>query len=209
MTLPLKNKKQQLVSMAKEAKDDDDNLSASFSWWSDSHNRPHNQSPWLKSIFSDLDDKIKTILNIIQDDGDSFTERAEIFYKRRPELLQILHDLHNSYHSLSQNYDQSPLQISTDVAGLQSDGQDEGYHHMTVSKLIEDNRRQQAELIRRNDEKRLVIKQLRAQVSRLMDDNRALMSRLPLPSYKVDLKRSESTSFSKIKGLNCIGNFHD
>ena len=45
---------------------------------------------------------------------------------------------------------------------------------LEVTKLMEDNLRQQAELIRRNDEKREAIKELFSQIKKLMDENRAL-----------------------------------
>ncbi|KAF2288359.1 hypothetical protein GH714_007039 [Hevea brasiliensis] len=86
-----------------EAKRD---FSAPFSWWSNSHYRTL-QSPWLQAALSDLDEKIKIIVNLIQDDGDSFTEVADQFYKRRPKfLIKIVQDLHNSYLSFAEKYDQ-------------------------------------------------------------------------------------------------------
>ncbi|XP_059446906.1 protein NETWORKED 3C-like [Corylus avellana] len=45
---------------------------------------------------------------------------------------------------------------------------------LEVTKLMEENLRQQAELIRRNDEKREAIKELFSQIKKLMDENRAL-----------------------------------
>lgn len=53
-----------------------------------------------------MDKKTKMILNLIQDDGDSFAKRAEMFYKRRPDLIKLVQDLHNSYCSLAKKYDQ-------------------------------------------------------------------------------------------------------
>lgn len=285
-----------------EEQDKDDN-SASFSWWSDSHKRPQ-QSQWLQATLSDLDNKTKTILNIIQDDGDSFAKRAEMFYQRRPELINLVHDLHKSYRSLAEKYDQlrsecvyvshlrsissssslnsskqvqlfqarneenagstkseAPTSLPDSVAeekysirrenesmsseqykilkidrdddrnvngsGLEKiingsglngniDGGDfqmkslekeklRNELRLQVSELIDDSLQQQSELIKRNDEKREVIKHLRAQISRLMEENRVLKSYLP--SYKVDMKRNTKSHVSKLKGLNCIGNF--
>lgn len=42
------------------------------------------------------------MLIIMQDDGDSFVERAEMYYKKRPELVDVLEDLCKSYRSLSE-----------------------------------------------------------------------------------------------------------
>ncbi|EXB81216.1 hypothetical protein L484_013157 [Morus notabilis] len=77
-----------------------------FSWWCDgSHNRP-NQSQWLQTNLSELDEKIKVMLSIIEEDGDSFAKRAEMYYKRRPQLVKVLKELHKSYSSLAEKYDQ-------------------------------------------------------------------------------------------------------
>ena len=249
-----------------------------------------------------MDNKTKTILNIIQDDGDSFAKRAEMFYQRRPELINLVHDLHKSYSSLAEKYDQlrsecvyvshlrstsssslnsskqvqlfqacnegivrstkseAPTSLPVSVAErynirlengsmsseqykiLKTDRDDDGNVNgsglekiingigsngnidggdfqmerlereklrnklrVQVSELIDDSLQQQSELIKRNDEKREVIKHLRAQISRLMEENRVLKSYLP--SYKVDMKRNTKSHVSKLKGLNCTGKF--
>lgn len=46
------------------------------------------------------------MLNIIEEDGDSFARRAEMFFKRKPELITRLEDFYKSYRSLAENYDQ-------------------------------------------------------------------------------------------------------
>ncbi|XVF44379.1 hypothetical protein PTKIN_Ptkin02bG0115200 [Pterospermum kingtungense] len=65
---------------------------------------------------ADLDMKINTILSIIvQDDGDSFAKRAEMYYQKRPELIQMVEDLHKSYRSLAEKYDQLKSQVNNDT----------------------------------------------------------------------------------------------
>ncbi|KAL6186263.1 hypothetical protein ACLB2K_042384 [Fragaria x ananassa] len=84
---------------------DKEDHAASFTWWRDSHNRPHH-SQWLQATLSDLDEKTQLMLDIIQEDGDSFARRAEMFFKKKPELITRLEDLYKSYRSLAENYDQ-------------------------------------------------------------------------------------------------------
>ncbi|KAB2609542.1 hypothetical protein D8674_042163 [Pyrus ussuriensis x Pyrus communis] len=74
---------------------------ASFSWWWDSHNRP-NQSQWLEATLSELNQKTKLMLNIIEEDGDSFAKRAEMLFKRKPKLINMLEDFYKSYRSLAE-----------------------------------------------------------------------------------------------------------
>ncbi|CAH1414201.1 unnamed protein product [Lactuca virosa] len=79
---------------------------SSHSWWLDNtHNRLH-QSQWLQSTLSELEKKVKNILSFIEDDGDTFAERAEMFYKKRPLLIKSVENLQESYKLLAGNYDQ-------------------------------------------------------------------------------------------------------
>lgn len=65
---------------------------------------------------------------------------------------------------------------------------------LKASKLIEDNLRQQAELIRRNDEKRKIIQSLRTQISRQLDENKALKSRI---ARYTDVTKQKQSPMSK------------
>ncbi|KAH7516799.1 protein NETWORKED 3C [Ziziphus jujuba] len=78
---------------------------AALSWCWNSHNNDLHKSQWLETTLSELDDKIKLILSMIEEDGDSFAKRAKMFYERRPELIKVLEDLHKSYRSLAEKYD--------------------------------------------------------------------------------------------------------
>ncbi|EYU37359.1 hypothetical protein ABFS82_11G078100 [Erythranthe guttata] len=76
-----------------------------FSRWSDSRNRPPH-SQWLHSTLAELDDKIKMILDLIEDDGETFAKRAEMYYEKKPQLIKMVQELHKSYRSLADKYDQ-------------------------------------------------------------------------------------------------------
>lgn len=77
----------------------------SYSWWFDSHkNQRH--SPWLSSAISDLEENTEKMLKLIEGDGDSFAQRAEMYYKRRPELINMIEVLYRSHRSLAEQYDQ-------------------------------------------------------------------------------------------------------
>ena len=66
--------------------------------------------------YADLDKKVKMMLNLVEEDGDSFTKRAEMYYKKRPELIEMVEDLHRSYRSLAERYDQLRSESSEFVA---------------------------------------------------------------------------------------------
>ncbi|KAJ4872502.1 Protein NETWORKED 3A [Raphanus sativus] len=73
-------------------------------WWIGNHNTT-NFSPWLHSTLSELDEKTKEMLRVIDEDADSFAARAEMYYKKRPELVAMVEDFYRSHRSLAERYD--------------------------------------------------------------------------------------------------------
>ncbi|XP_050376399.1 kinase-interacting family protein, partial [Argentina anserina] len=51
-----------------------------------------------------------------EDTGDTFAERAEAYYKTRPQLLSLLQDLYNSYLTLSDRYIQTIAKTTTSLS---------------------------------------------------------------------------------------------
>jgi hypothetical protein len=56
-------------------------------------------------INTDMDSKIKLMIRIIEEDAESFAKRAEMYYRRRPELMTLLEELHRAYRALAERYD--------------------------------------------------------------------------------------------------------
>ncbi|KAG2536481.1 hypothetical protein PVAP13_9NG174892 [Panicum virgatum] len=80
------------------------NTRRKYSWWWDSHICPKN-SKWLQENLSDMDSKIKLMIRIIEEDAESFAKRAEMYYRRRPELMTLLEELYRAYRALAERYD--------------------------------------------------------------------------------------------------------
>ncbi|KAJ7975349.1 Kinase-interacting family protein [Quillaja saponaria] len=62
---------------------------------------------WLLTNLADLDERMKMLaIGAVDDDelGDTFAERAESYYQKRPQLLALLQDLYNAYIALSDRY---------------------------------------------------------------------------------------------------------
>ncbi|XP_058224141.1 protein NETWORKED 2A-like [Rhododendron vialii] len=75
-----------------------------YSWWWASHIRTK-QSKWLDQNLQDMEEKVEYIIKIIEEDGDSFAKRAEMYYKKRPELLNFVEDSFRGYRALAERYD--------------------------------------------------------------------------------------------------------
>ncbi|XP_071717797.1 protein NETWORKED 1D-like [Rutidosis leptorrhynchoides] len=75
-----------------------------YSWWWNSHISPKN-SKWLQENLTDVDVKVKAMIKLIEEDGDSFARKAEMYYKKRPELMKLVEELYRAYRALAERYD--------------------------------------------------------------------------------------------------------
>ncbi|XP_042018247.1 protein NETWORKED 1D-like [Salvia splendens] len=75
-----------------------------YSWWWDSHISPKN-SKWLQENLTDMDVKVKSMIKLLEVDEDSFARRAEMYYKKRPELMKIVEEFYRAYRALAERYD--------------------------------------------------------------------------------------------------------
>ncbi|KAL2937488.1 Protein NETWORKED 3A [Bienertia sinuspersici] len=46
------------------------------------------------------------MLKLIEEDADSFAQRAEMYYKKRPELISMVEDFYRTHRPLAERYDQ-------------------------------------------------------------------------------------------------------
>ncbi|CAH9114307.1 unnamed protein product [Cuscuta epithymum] len=94
----------------------------SHSWWWDSHISPKN-SKWLQENLEKMDQNIKRMLTLIEDDGDSFAKKAEMYYQKRPELINLVEDFYRMYRSLAERYDNVTGELRKNIPpDLQSQG---------------------------------------------------------------------------------------
>ena len=54
---------------------------------------------------TDMEEKVAETLKIIDDDGDSFAKRAEMYYRKRPELISFVEESFRAYRALADRYD--------------------------------------------------------------------------------------------------------
>ncbi|XP_042507617.1 protein NETWORKED 2B-like [Macadamia integrifolia] len=78
--------------------------SNAYTWWWASHIRTK-QSKWLEQNLQDMEDKVKYTLKLIEEDGDSFARRAEMYYRKRPELINFVEESYRAYRALADRYD--------------------------------------------------------------------------------------------------------
>ncbi|XVF59103.1 hypothetical protein PTKIN_Ptkin07bG0248000 [Pterospermum kingtungense] len=78
--------------------------SNAYSWWWASHIRTK-QSKWMEQNLQDMEEKVAAVIKLIEEDGDSFAKRAEMYYKKRPELIHFVEESYRAYRALAERYD--------------------------------------------------------------------------------------------------------
>ncbi|CAN6853203.1 unnamed protein product [Brassica oleracea] len=81
-----------------------------YSWWWDSHNTPKN-SKWLQDNLADMDSNVKKMIKVLEEDADSFARRAEMYYRKRPELMQLVEEFYRAYRALAERYNHATVVI--------------------------------------------------------------------------------------------------
>ncbi|KAG6483394.1 hypothetical protein ZIOFF_060039 [Zingiber officinale] len=56
-------------------------------------------------INAEMEDIVQKMLKLIEADADSFAKRAELYFKRRPELIGFTEDAYRAYRDLAERYD--------------------------------------------------------------------------------------------------------
>ncbi|CAL0320564.1 unnamed protein product [Lupinus luteus] len=54
---------------------------------------------------TDMDSKVNQMIKLIEEDADSFARRAEMYYKKRPELMRMVEEFYRAYRALAERYD--------------------------------------------------------------------------------------------------------
>ncbi|GMH12798.1 hypothetical protein Nepgr_014639 [Nepenthes gracilis] len=94
----------------------------SHSWWWDSHISPKN-SKWLAENLEDVGQNVKQMLKLIEEDGDSFAKKVEMYYKKRPELVAHVEELFRMYRLLAERYDHLTVELRRNIpSDLHSQG---------------------------------------------------------------------------------------
>nr|KYP70070.1 hypothetical protein KK1_009278 [Cajanus cajan] len=75
-----------------------------YSWWWASHIRTK-QSKWLEQSLQDMEEVVAETLKIIHDEGESFSQRAEMYYRKRPQLVGYVEEVFRAYRALAERYD--------------------------------------------------------------------------------------------------------
>ncbi|OMO54659.1 Prefoldin [Corchorus capsularis] len=58
-----------------------------------------------------MDSKVKQMIKLIEEDADSFARRAEMYYKKRPELMKLVEEFYRAYRALAERYDHATVEL--------------------------------------------------------------------------------------------------
>ncbi|XP_045822192.1 protein NETWORKED 4A-like [Trifolium pratense] len=76
-----------------------------------------------RSLTSQMDRNIRQMMKLIEDNGDSFAQKAEMYYKKRPELISLVEEFYRGYRSLAERYEHVTGELWKNIpSDLQSHG---------------------------------------------------------------------------------------
>ncbi|MQM20737.1 hypothetical protein Taro_053765 [Colocasia esculenta] len=110
------------------------------SWW-DSHISLQN-SKWVAENLEEMDRCVKEMLKMMEEEGDSFAEKAEMYYKKRPELISHVEDIYRMYRALAERYVHVTGELSKNVPSTllsqgSADGSDVGSEPSSPSRSLQ------------------------------------------------------------------------
>ncbi|OIW14101.1 hypothetical protein TanjilG_19480 [Lupinus angustifolius] len=85
-----------------------------------------------------MDRNVKQMLKLIEEDGDSFAKKAEMYYQKRPELISLVEDFYRGYRSLAERYDHVtsgewskniPSDLQSQASGISDNGSETSTLH--------------------------------------------------------------------------------
>ncbi|XP_027337515.1 protein NETWORKED 4A-like [Abrus precatorius] len=96
------------------------------SWWQGNHITPKT-SKWLSENVKEMERNVRQMLKLIEEDGDSFAQKAEMYYKKRPELISLVEEFYRGYRSLAERYDHVQCELMKNTpCDVQSQASDYG-----------------------------------------------------------------------------------
>ncbi|KAK4356305.1 hypothetical protein RND71_025276 [Anisodus tanguticus] len=60
-----------------------------------------------------MEEKVEDVIKLIEEDGDSFAKRAEMYYKKRPELINFVEESYRAYRALAERYDKLSRELQS------------------------------------------------------------------------------------------------
>ncbi|KAK1693103.1 hypothetical protein QYE76_009800 [Lolium multiflorum] len=94
----------------------------SRSWWWDSHISPEN-SKWLSENLQEMETQVTEMLGLVEDEGESPAEKAEVYYQERPVLVSHIKNFCRMYRALAERYDNVTGELRKNIpSSLQSHG---------------------------------------------------------------------------------------
>ncbi|KAF2283894.1 hypothetical protein GH714_016956 [Hevea brasiliensis] len=67
---------------------------------------------------SDMEEKVQIVLKLIEEDGESFAKRAEMYYKKRPELIHFVEESYRAYRALADHISKELQNANNTIASV-------------------------------------------------------------------------------------------
>ncbi|KAH1159980.1 hypothetical protein AAZX31_11G207400 [Glycine max] len=81
-------------------------------------------SKWLSENLTEMERNVRQMQKLIEEDGDSFAQKAEMYYKKRPELISLVEEFYRAYKSMAERFDHinTPRDLQSQASGVSDYG---------------------------------------------------------------------------------------
>ncbi|KAM0044641.1 putative protein Networked (NET), actin-binding (NAB) [Helianthus debilis subsp. tardiflorus] len=73
-----------------------------------------NRGPTKRFLINEMDRSVKRMLKLIEDEGDSFAKKAEIYIQKRPELISQVENFYRMFRTLAERYDDATCELRSE-----------------------------------------------------------------------------------------------
>ncbi|KAH1196881.1 Protein NETWORKED 4A [Glycine max] len=77
-----------------------------------------------RSLTSEMERNVRQMQKLMEEDGDSFAQKAEMYYKKRPELISLVEEFYRAYKSMAERFDHinTPCDLQSQASGVSDYG---------------------------------------------------------------------------------------
>ncbi|XP_076940381.1 uncharacterized protein LOC143609536 [Bidens hawaiensis] len=71
----------------------------------------NHRGPTKRFLITEMDRSVKRMLKLIEEEGDSFAKKAEIYIQKRPELVSQVEEFYRMFKALAERYDDATCEL--------------------------------------------------------------------------------------------------
>ncbi|RDY00143.1 Protein NETWORKED 4A, partial [Mucuna pruriens] len=88
-----------------------------------------------RSLMSEMERNVRQMLKLIEEGGDSFAQKAEMYYQKRPELIALVEEFYRGYKSLVERFEHNACDLQSQASGVSDNGSETSLYVLSPRKV--------------------------------------------------------------------------